>query len=134
RCRWSPLSAPHAHHFPPTPLISMAAPNMKPARKSSTAKIDTPSPGDKGKPLNATRLLIIDTAERLFAAHGISGVSLRQIIAEADVNLASIHYYFGTKNALFDAVFERRAKAITAERSRRLTEFRSRPTPPELED
>ena len=56
---------------------------------------------------NDTRRQIMDVAERLFAEHGLSGISLRSIVAEAGVNLAAIHYYFGGKEALFEAVFER---------------------------
>ena len=45
---------------------------------------------------------ILDTAERLFGEHGYAGTSLRQIIAEAGVNLAAIHYHFGNKEELLE--------------------------------
>lgn len=45
-------------------------------------------------------------AEKLFARHGYHAVSLRQIADEADVPLALVGYYFGPKNALFEAIFE----------------------------
>lgn len=63
-----------------------------------------------------TRERILDTAERLFADQGYSGTSLRTIIAEAQVNLAAVHYYFRSKEALLEAVFLRRAEPANEER------------------
>ncbi|HTM52269.1 MAG TPA: TetR family transcriptional regulator [Bryobacteraceae bacterium] len=63
-----------------------------------------------------TKQRILDSAESLFAQHGFSGVSLRAIIAEANVNLAAIHYHYRSKEALFDAVVVRRVKPINQER------------------
>jgi AcrR family transcriptional regulator len=57
----------------------------------------------------ATRLIILDTAEQLFAERGFDGVSLREIIAQAKVNVGSVHYHFGSKHALFEEVVERLA-------------------------
>ena len=67
-----------------------------------------------------TRERILDTAERLFAERGISGTSLRALTRAAEVNLASVHYYFGSKEALLDAVVERRAAPVNALRLREL--------------
>src|ERR1700687_743069 len=72
---------------------------------------------------NETRAAIIDAAERLFADHGLSGVSLRTIVADASANLAAIHYHFGSKEALFEAVYARRAKVIADDRLHRLQEM-----------
>jgi AcrR family transcriptional regulator len=63
-----------------------------------------------------TKQKILDTAERLFADHGYAGTSLRQVTAEAGVNLASIHYHYGSKEELLDAVVQRRAEPVNAER------------------
>lgn len=62
------------------------------------------------------RGVILDAAEKLFSAHGFYGVTTRQVAAEAGVDTALIHYYFGVKRALFDAVFARRAEILNAER------------------
>lgn len=59
---------------------------------------------------------ILDTAERLFAEHGIDAVSLRTLTADAGVNLASVHYHFGSKEALVTAVFDRRVDRLNRER------------------
>lgn len=73
-----------------------------------------------------TRERILDTAERLFAEKGISGTSLRALTKAAAANLASVHYHFGSKEALLDAVVERRAKPLNAERLRLLAAFEDR--------
>lgn len=63
-----------------------------------------------------TKERILDAAERLFAERNYAGVSLRTITAEADVNLAAVNYHFGSKDALLQAVFLRRAKTLNRER------------------
>lgn len=63
-----------------------------------------------------TKEQILDAAERMFAENGIHAVSLRTIIAEAEVNLAAVHYHFGSKDALVEAVFERRVAPVNEER------------------
>ena len=63
-----------------------------------------------------TRERILDTAERLFADRGISGTSLRVLTQAAGVNLAAVHYHFGSKEGLLDAVVERRAAPANRER------------------
>lgn len=67
-----------------------------------------------------TRDKLLDAAERLFAAHGFGAVSLRQIIAEAEVNVAAVHYHFGSKQELLDAVVMRKATPVNQERMARL--------------
>jgi AcrR family transcriptional regulator len=62
-------------------------------------------------------LRIVLTAERLFAIHGIDGVSLRQIAAEAGSgNNSAVHYHFGSKDALIAAIFEHRLPQLNSER------------------
>ena len=63
-----------------------------------------------------TKEQILDVAERMFAENGIHAVSLRTIIAEAEVNLAAVHYHFGSKDALVEAVFERRVGPVNEAR------------------
>lgn len=73
-----------------------------------------------------TRERILDVAERLFADQGLGQTSLRAITAAAEVNLASVHYHFGSKDALVHAIFERRLRPMNAERLRRLEELEAR--------
>jgi AcrR family transcriptional regulator len=51
---------------------------------------------------------ILDAAERVFAEFGYDGASTRMISAEAGVNMAMLNYYFGSKEGVFVAIFERR--------------------------
>jgi AcrR family transcriptional regulator len=67
-------------------------------------------------PGSKTRERILDTAEELFADQGISGTSLRALTRAADVNLAAVHYHFGSKEGLLDAVVERRGGPINRQR------------------
>lgn len=63
-----------------------------------------------------TKTLILNAAEQAFADRGFGAASLRQIIAQAGVNLAAVHYHFGSKEALIAAVFERRIGVLSQER------------------
>ncbi|MDB5457174.1 MAG: transcriptional regulator, TetR family [Caulobacter sp.] len=76
--------------------------------------------GGRGRPSKATGLdlkqMILDAAEGMFARHGFYGVTTRQVAAEAGVDTALIHYYFGAKRELFDAVFLRRAEILNQAR------------------
>jgi AcrR family transcriptional regulator len=51
-----------------------------------------------------TRQVILAAARELFAAHGVDGVSVRQIAAGAGVNHALVHRYFGTKDEMVAAI------------------------------
>lgn len=70
-----------------------------------------------------TRERILETAERLFAETGFEGASVRAITSEAQVNLAALHYHFGSKDQLIEAVFERRLNPLNQERLHRLSEL-----------
>ena len=70
-----------------------------------------------------TRERILDVAERLFADSGFVATSLRDITAEARVNLAAVNYHFGTKEALLGAILDRRFKPINDRRIALLDEL-----------
>lgn len=59
---------------------------------------------------------IFFAAERLFAEGGYEGVSVREIVQEAGVNLAAVSYHFGSKHALLMAVFVKRARELDGHR------------------
>ena len=63
-----------------------------------------------------TRKRILIAAERLFAELGISTTSMRALTKTAGVNLAAVHYHFGSKEALLDAVIEFRAAPMNLAR------------------
>ncbi|MEW6555291.1 MAG: TetR/AcrR family transcriptional regulator [Actinomycetota bacterium] len=61
----------------------------------------------KGDTDEGTRERILKAATRVFARHSFRAASTRMIAAEADVDHPLIHYYFGSKEKLFEAVTER---------------------------
>ena len=63
-----------------------------------------------------TKDRILGAAERLFAQHGFSGTSLRQVTALADVNIAAVNYHFGSKENLVNEVFRRRLDELSGQR------------------
>jgi AcrR family transcriptional regulator len=85
---------------------------------------------------NDTKDRITSAAERLFAERGFAGTSLRTVTSEAGVNLAAVHYHFGTKDALLQAVFDRRIGPLNKQRLQRLDhlERAAGPRGPVLED
>jgi len=58
------------------------------------------------------RGVILDAAEELFSVHGFYGVTVRDVAAAAGVDTALVHYYFGAKRELFEAVLARRADIL----------------------
>lgn len=64
----------------------------------------------------ATKERILDSAELLFAQHGIAGTSLRALTEHAGVNLASVNYHFQSKDALVQAVLFRRINPMNQRR------------------
>lgn len=51
---------------------------------------------------------ILDVAEKLFAEQGYEAVSVREISKAADINIAMISYYFGSKEKLYEDVIDRK--------------------------
>lgn len=51
---------------------------------------------------------ILETAEKLFLAKGFSAVSTVQIARECGCNQALVHYYYRTKDNLFNTIFEKK--------------------------
>src|SRR5437868_10529650 len=61
---------------------------------------------------NDKQIQIIEAAEKLFADKGFKGTSVRDIADEADINVAMISYYFGSKEQLMEAIFAVRIGSI----------------------
>lgn len=80
----------------------------------------------------STKDRILGAAEELFAQHGFSGTSLRQVTSRADVNIAAVNYHFGSKENLVTEVFRRRMDDMSAQRLARLRQAQDE-TPGELE-
>jgi AcrR family transcriptional regulator len=63
-----------------------------------------------------TRTAILEAAERLYADRGFADVTLRDIVAAANVNLAAVNYHFGSKDELIAELFVTRSIATNRER------------------
>ena len=50
---------------------------------------------------------LVDAAEELFCERGFKGTSIRDIAASAGCNIASVNYYFGSKEKLYEQVWHR---------------------------
>ena len=57
---------------------------------------------------SSTEQKILETAERLFLDKGFAMTSTTEIAKEVGCNQAMVHYYFRTKDRLFEAVFEKK--------------------------
>jgi AcrR family transcriptional regulator len=53
----------------------------------------------------STENKIIDAARRVFLAKGMSGARMQEIADEAGINKALLHYYFRSKDKLFERIF-----------------------------
>ncbi|MEN1929364.1 TetR family transcriptional regulator [Luteimonas sp. MJ204] len=73
----------------------------------------------------STKDRILGAAEELFAQHGFSGTSLRQVTGRADVNIAAVNYHFGSKENLINEVFRRRMDEMSRQRLASLAEARA---------
>ena len=54
--------------------------------------------------LNDKQIEILQVAEKLFAEEGFDGTSIRDIAKMANVNIAMISYYFGSKEKMLEAL------------------------------
>ncbi len=62
--------------------------------------------------LNEKQIEILQVAERLFAEDGFDGTSIRTIAREANVNIAMISYYFGSKEKLLETLIVHRTSGM----------------------
>ncbi len=78
---------------------------------------------------------ILDAAEALFARHGYDGTSIREITRSAEVNVAAVHYHYGSKEAVLRAVTDRVAGPISTRRTALLEQaiIAAHPDAPTLE-
>ncbi|MBE2213678.1 MAG: TetR family transcriptional regulator [Opitutaceae bacterium] len=102
--------------------------------------METPESHDPTPPRtsadNATRTRIVHAAEEILAEHGLEGLSLRTVTTRANVNLASVHYYFGSKDGLVTALVREHFTPINIARLKSLDAAIARADgrPPALED
>src|SRR4051812_2528672 len=63
----------------------------------------------------ARRAALLEAAYAVVADKGLEGLRTRDVAARAGVNIATLHYYFGTKEALVLALVERVRDLFTRE-------------------
>jgi AcrR family transcriptional regulator len=54
-----------------------------------------------------TEIKILEAAKNVFIKQGFSGAKMQLIANEAGINKALLHYYFRSKDKLFDIIFEK---------------------------
>lgn len=89
------------------PPASLAAAVPAPPRRARRRAPGRP-PGD-GDDLRGR---LLDAAVGRFARQGIAGSSLRDIARDAGTTPALVHYYFGNRDALLEAVIEERLMPV----------------------
>jgi AcrR family transcriptional regulator len=68
---------------------------------------------EEGKSL-ATRRCILEAAQRLFAAHGYHGASIRDIAQACGISNAALYYHFGSKQTLYFEVLGEYIAAVVS--------------------
>ncbi|MCR8827906.1 TetR/AcrR family transcriptional regulator [Pseudosulfitobacter koreensis] len=64
----------------------------------------------------ATKLRVLDAAEKVFAEQGFDGATIRRIASEAGEPVGTIHHHGGGKIALFHQTVARRADTLSRDR------------------
>jgi AcrR family transcriptional regulator len=85
-----------------------ATPTPTPTARPTPTVRPTPTARPTGR--DEVRAAVLDAAGRHFAAHG-ANASLRDIAADAGVNLGLIHRHFGNKDDLLQAVLDTQRRA-----------------------
>jgi len=83
-------------------------------------------------PESTTRNHILDVAEALFAEQGLDGVSLRRVNSTAGLNPAAVHYHFGSKQKLLEAILVRRMAGLMERRALLLARIEAGDWPADL--
>lgn len=85
--------------------------------------------------LKSVKDRLLDTAEGLFCERGFKGTSIRDIATSAGCNIASVNYYFGSKEKLYEEVWERHLMPMRDARIESINKVMYHAkAPPDLED
>ena len=79
------------------------------------------------EPTNNTRERLLQAALEVFAEHGYRAATIREICGRAEANVAAVHYHFGDKRSLYEAIYGRLFETLRARR----TAFLPPDAPPE---
>ncbi len=70
------------------------------------------------------RELILETALKHFADFGYEGAHVRKMLIEAGINTALAHYYFGSKEQLYNSVIQTFIEPVLSQRRANLAKWR----------
>jgi AcrR family transcriptional regulator len=94
-----PFAPPAPGRWPFVTLLTFATSPLHSYRMAVVSRSTDQSPGDGAGP-SGTRERILAATIALIAEVGWSGITTRLVAARAGVNVALLHYYFGSKDAL----------------------------------
>ncbi|NOV23227.1 TetR/AcrR family transcriptional regulator [Cupriavidus necator] len=83
-------------------------------RKLATSKAPRRSPGRPAAGQPGQRERILDAATDLFSRQGVAGTPVKAIATLAGVTPALVHYYFGDRELLLDAVIDEKVQPLVA--------------------
>ena len=81
-----------------------------------------------------TKEQILNVAEHMIAERGFAGTTLRSVVRKAGVNLAAVHYHFGSKEELFRATVARIAQPVVEHELAALRKLQEEKESPSVED
>lgn len=81
--------------------------SVKPSQTDYGNDVKNPRPLDRN-----TQRKILDAARDVFYRKGFSGARMQEIADEAGINKAMLHYYYRSKDNLFEAVFREAAMKL----------------------
>lgn len=84
---------------------------------SKCSPIDSPAKGVRDR--------LLDAAEGLFSERGFAGTSVRDLAIAAGCNVASVNYYFGGKEKLYEEVWRRHLLSLRDSREASLDKVMS---------
>lgn len=76
--------------------------------------------GIRAAQAEATRQLLIDSAQALFREKGFAATSTVEIVARAGVTRGALQHHFSSKEELFKTIFEKEASTIVASAAERV--------------
>ena len=62
---------------------------------------------------NEKQICILQVAEKLFAEKGFDGTTIRDISKAANINIAMVSYYFGSKDKMLEALIQFRTEDLS---------------------
>jgi AcrR family transcriptional regulator len=80
-----------------------------------------------------TQRRLLDAAEEMFAQKGLDGTTIRDITTKADRNPASINYFFGNKQELYEELFRQRLREMRDSRLKAIKAVMTGKVKPTLE-